>query len=218
MTSRRTLCDSTNEKCAKANFKHGGFYVRIRGTIKPAICSLDCRSWAGPSAIAEQQPATNKEAEPSDPWKPLRTLVGKWEGDSQGEPGVGKMERTYAFVLRDRFVQVSNKAVYPPQKKNPKGETHEDLGFFGYDRASKKLTYRQFHVEGFVIHYSLESISEDGRSFMFTSTSIENISPGWVARENYRFISNDEFIEPFALAGPGKGFETYSETRFHRKR
>lgn len=128
------------------------------------------------------------------------------------------MERTFAFVLRDRFVQVSNKAVYPPQKKNPQGETHEDLGFFGYDRALKKLTYRQFHVEGFVIHYLLESISEDGGTFTFTSTSIENISPGWVARETYRFVSNDEFIETFALAAPLRGFETYSETRFRRKR
>jgi len=69
-----------------------------------------------------------------------------------------------------------------------------------------------------VVQYSLESISEDGRSFVFISTAIENISPGWVARETYRFLSNDEFIETFALAGPGKGLETYSETRSRRKR
>jgi hypothetical protein len=171
-----------------------------------------------PQAVNGQQSSTNKKPDQSDPWKPLRPFVGNWEGDSQGEPGVGKMERTYAFVLRDRFLQVSNKALYPPQKKNPKGETHEDLGFFGYDRVLKRLVYRQFHVEGFVIQYSLESISKDGRSFVFTSTSIENISSGWVARETYRFLSNDEFIETFALAGPGKEFETYSETRFRRKR
>ena len=113
-------------------------------------------------------------------------------------------------------MQVSNKAVYPPQLKNPRGETHEDLGFFSYDRGLKRLIYRQFHVEGFVIQYSLESISEDGRSFVFTSTSIENIGADWVARETYRFVSNDEFIETFALAGPGKEFRTYSETRFRR--
>lgn len=47
---------------------------------------------------------------------------------------------------------------------------------------------------------------------------IENISAGWVARETYRFLNNDEFVETFALAGPGKDFETYSETRFRRKR
>lgn len=53
-----------------------------------------------------------------------------------------------------------------------------------------------------MIQYSLESISEDGRSFVFTGTAIENISPGWRARETYRFLTNDEFIETFALAGP----------------
>jgi hypothetical protein len=173
---------------------------------------------AMPNEVAVQQSTTKKQTDESDPLKPLRLFIGKWEGDSQGQPGVGKMEREYAFVLRNRFVQVSNKAMYPPQEKTPKGETHEDLGFFGYDRGLKKLILRQFHVEGFVIQYSLESISEDGRSFVFTSTAIENISPGWVARETYRFLSNDEFIETFALAGPGKDFATYSETRFRRKR
>lgn len=170
------------------------------------------------TTIAGQQSSTNKQPEKSDPFKSLRLFIGKWKGDSQGQPGVGTMEREYDFVLKDKFVQVKNKATYPPQPKNPKGESHEDLGFFGYDRAAKKLTLRQFHVEGFVIHYSLESISDDGRSFVFTSTSIENISPGWVARETYRFVTDDEFVETFALSEQGKGFETYSETRFRRNR
>lgn len=167
--------------------------------------------------IAGQQSVPNKQSDQPDPFRPVRQFIGSWEGDSKGEPGVGKMEREYVFVLRDRFVRVANKAVYPPQEKNPKGETHEDLGFIGYDRALKKLVFRQFHIEGFVVQYSLESISEDGRSFVFTSTAIENIAPGWRARETYRFLSNDEFVETFALAGPGKEFETYSETRFRRK-
>jgi hypothetical protein len=173
---------------------------------------------AAPKAARVQKFAPNKHSNQPDPLKPLRLFIGKWEGDSQGQPGVGKMDREYAFVLKNRFLQVSNKAVYAPQEKNPKGETHEDLGFFGYDRALKKLTFRQFHVEGFVVQYSLESISEDGRTLVFRSTAIENISPGWVASETYRFLGNDEFIETFALAGPGKELETYSETRFRRKR
>jgi hypothetical protein len=170
-----------------------------------------------PKAAADQQSDSNKQADQSDPFKSIRPFVGKWEGDSQGEPGAGKMEREYVFVLKDRFLRVSNKAVYPPQTKNPKGEVHEDLGFIGYDRGLKKLVFRQFHVEGFVVQYSWESNSADGRSFAFISTAIENIGSGWRARETYRFLSNDEFIETFALAGPGKEFETYSETRFRRK-
>jgi hypothetical protein len=173
---------------------------------------------AMPNEAMVQQSAPNKKADQPDPLKPLQLFIGTWEGDSTGQPGVGKMQREYAFVLKNRFVQVSNKAVYPPQEKNPKGEVHEDLGLIGYDKALKRLTFRQFHVEGFVVQYSLESISEDGRTLVFTSTAIENISPGWLARETYRFLGNDEFIETFALAGPGKEFETYSETRLRRKR
>jgi hypothetical protein len=173
---------------------------------------------APPNVAAIHQASANKQADQPDPLKPLRMFIGKWEGDSKGEPGIGKMEREYFFVLKDRFIQISNKAVYAPQEKNPKGEVHEDLGFFGYDKAQKKLSFRQFHVEGFVAQYSLESMSEDGRTLVFKSSTIENISPGWVARESYRFLNNDEFIETFALAGPGKEFETYSETHFRRKK
>ena len=171
-----------------------------------------------PHSATGQNPAPSKPTDQADPFKPVRQLIGKWEGDSKGKSGVGKMEREYVFVLRDRFVQVSNKAIYPPQERNSKGETHEDLGFIGYDRALKKLIFRQFHVEGFVVQYSWESTSADGHSLVFTSTAIENIPTGWRARETYRFLNDDEFIETFALAGPGKEFETYSESRFRRKR
>jgi hypothetical protein len=34
----------------------------------------------------------------------------------------------------------------------------------------------------------------------------------------YRIVSEDEFVETFALAPPGKEFATYSETRFRRRR
>jgi hypothetical protein len=193
------------------------FRLRFIGSVL-LVAVFFCSAPAMPNAVRVQQSGPNKQSDQPDPLQPLRLFIGKWEGDSQGQPGVGKMEREYAFVLRNRFVQVTNKAVYPPQQKNPKGETHEDLGLLGYDRASKKLSFRQFHVEGFVVQYSLESISADGRSIVFTRSAIENISPGWVARETYRFLNNDEFVETFALAGPGKEFETYSETRFRRKR
>jgi hypothetical protein len=39
--------------------------------------------------------------------------------------------------------------------------------------------------------------------------AIENIPPGWRARETYRFSGPDEFIELFELAEPGKEFTPY---------
>ena len=162
--------------------------------------------------------AAPDQAKAADPWLPVRSLLGSWEGDAKGEPGTGRCEREYHLTLKDKFIQVTNKSTYPPQEKNPKGEVHEDTGFVSYDKAAKKLVLRQFHVEGFVDHYVLDSVSEDGRRVVFVTVAIENIPAGWRGRETYEFVNDNEFVETFALAEPGKDFATYSETRFRRKR
>jgi hypothetical protein len=168
-------------------------------------------------------PARAQSAAPSgspgkDPWQPVRPLVGAWEGDASGQPGIGRSEREYRFTLKDRYIQIVSKTTYPPQEKNPKGEAHEDVGFISYDKIARKLVLRQFHVEGFVNHYVLDSISQDGRTIVFVTAAIENIPAGWRGRETYRFVSDDAFVETFSLAEPGQEFATYSETRFRRKR
>ena len=63
------------------------------------------------------------------------------------------MQREYTRILNSRFIRVQNKSVYPPQEKNPKGETHEDFGVFSFDKSRKVAVLRQFHVEGFVNQY-----------------------------------------------------------------
>jgi hypothetical protein len=157
-------------------------------------------------------------AKKADPWQPVRPLLGTWAGEASGQPGTGRSEREYRFTLKDRYIHVTSKTTYPPQEKNPKGEVHEDVGFISYDKVARKLVLRQFHIEGFVNHYVLDSISEDGRTLVFVTAAIENIPAGWRGRETYRIVSDDEFTETFALAEPGQEFATYSETRFRRKR
>jgi hypothetical protein len=53
---------------------------------------------------------------------------------------------------------------------------------------------------------------------VFVSEAIENISPGYRARETYTILSDDEFTERFEIAEPGKEFEPYSEARLRRIR
>ncbi len=77
---------------------------------------------------------------------------------------------------------------------------------------------RQFHVEGFVNQYVMTSSSADGKTIVFTSESIENIPAGFRARETYKILGAEEFIEAFEIAEPGKDFELYSEGHFKRKR
>jgi len=159
---------------------------------------------------AGQQPA-----QPADPWERVRSLLGSWEGTQAGRPGSGTVRRQYQLVLRDQFIEVRNTSTYPPQEKNPKGEAHDDIGYISYDRARKRLVLRQFHVERFVIQYVGEIESTSGR-LVFVSEAIENIPPGWRARETYIVHGPDEFEEIFELAEGDKPFELYSRARLKR--
>ncbi len=64
--------------------------------------------------------------------------------------------------------------------------------------------------------YIMQPSSPDGHEIVFISESIENISPGWRARETYQVVSPNEFIEVFELAEPGKDFAEYSRCQLHR--
>jgi hypothetical protein len=149
------------------------------------------------------------QAPAADPWALLQPLLGKWRGEVSGLPGKGTSEREYKTDLRGKVIVGRNRSVYEK-------ETHEDFGVFSYDRQAKAFMLRQFHVEGFVNEYKLVRRSEDGREFEFLTERIENIPAGYRAREAYRFLGPDEFVETFSLAEPGKDFEVYSETRFRR--
>lgn len=150
-------------------------------------------------------------------WAPFRWFAGTWSGDSEGQPGKGKYERSYTVIFNKKFIEVKNTSTYPSSQQNPKGEVHEDKGFISYDRARKTFVLRQFHIEGFVNQYKLESISADGKTIVFLSEAIENIPAGFRAKETYKITGENEFTEIFEIAEPGKEFEVYSKATLRRK-
>src|SRR5262245_20801367 len=79
-----------------------------------------------------------------DVWEPLKYFVGSWEGAAKGQPGAGKVEREYQFVLNGKFLQAKNKSTYPPQEKNPKGEIHEDWGCSATTAGASNLSSASF--------------------------------------------------------------------------
>ena len=149
-------------------------------------------------------------------WLPFATFIGTWQGTGGGEPGIGKYERSYGFILGKRFIEVRNKSIYPPTTINPDGEKHEDVGYISYDKVRKTFVLRQFHVEGFVNQYVLDSVSVDRKILVFRTEAIENIPKGWQAKESYLLTSVDEIMETFELAAPGKSFEVYTKVTLHR--
>jgi len=159
----------------------------------------------------------HQRAAPTDTLAPVARLVGRWTGTAEGQPGKGEVEREYERVLGSRFIQVRNRSRYPPQEKNPKGETHEDIGYLSFDSGRQRFMFRQFHAEGFVNQYVLDSSSTPDR-FVWVSEAIENIPAGFRARETYVFSGTDQLEEIFEIAEPGKDFELYSRSRLTRAR
>jgi hypothetical protein len=189
--------------------------VRIRWLL--VFAALAMPSCAPPSRPAT---ATPHAVEPvpdlvGDHWAPLRSFVGRWNGTGNGEPGQSTVEREYRGAVGGRYLWGRNRSVYPPQEKNPKGETHDHWDIVSWDKNRKTFVLRQFHVEGFVNQYRME-IGEDG-ALIFTSEAIENISAGWRARETYRFVG-EQLVEVFELAPPGKDFSIYSRNVLQRAR
>ena len=160
--------------------------------------------------------ASTQTRTPADPLASLEPLIGRWEGTSEGVPGKSSVQREYTRILGTRFIHGRNRSVYAPQEKNPKGETHEDIGIFSFDTARQRIVLRQFHVEGFVNQYVQDA--ESNGALVFTTEAIENIPAGWRARETYRFLSADEFEEVFELAQSGKDFAVYSRSRLRKVR
>ena len=149
-------------------------------------------------------------------WKPMSFFAGKWNGTGEGEPGKGNYVRTYQFIFNNRFIEISNKSTYPAADNTPNGEIHEDKGFISYDNSRNIFVLRQFHIEGFVNQYRLESISPDGQKIVFISEAIENIPAGWRAKETLQLISNNSFTEIFELAPPNGEFQVYTKAVFTR--
>jgi hypothetical protein len=160
--------------------------------------------------IGAQSPAVS-----SDRFAPLRFFAGTWRGEQAGEPGNGAAERTYQFILNDRFLQETNTSTYPPRDKNKKGEVHHHMSLIGYDSARKAFVFRQFHTEGFVNTYVQQPATDD-KTIVFVTEAIENIPAGYRARETYTILSHDEFVERFEIAEPGKDFALYSEAHLKR--
>lgn len=166
---------------------------------------------------AETAPTTDSSpvlAPAGDQLAELARLAGEWRGEGKGQPGTASVERTYRWVLGGRYLESRNRSTYAPQPENPKGEVHEDVGYISYDKARKKLVSRQFHVEGFVNQYILDSSTADG--FVFVSEAIENIPAGFRARESLRLVGDDQLEETFEIAEPDKDFEVYSKTTLTR--
>jgi lysophospholipase L1-like esterase len=152
-----------------------------------------------------------------DIWEPFRYFEGEWMGDEAGKSGIGKGERSIEFIMDKTYLFYKNTSHFEPQEKNPKGETHEDWTFFSFNKNRQKYIIREFHSEGFVNQYILDSLSNDNHTFVYISENVENAPPGIQARLTYKILSKNKFKEIFELASSGKNFTVWLENIWTRK-
>jgi hypothetical protein len=158
-----------------------------------------------------------QEKIPEDIWKPFRYFVGSWVGHETGKAGIGEGERTFEFIMGEKYLFYKNVSRFEPQEKNPKGEIHEDWTFFSFDNNRQAFILREFHSEGFVNKYVLDSLSQDNTTFVFISESSENAPVGLRARVTFSILNENKFREIFELAFPGKDFSIWLENIWTRK-
>ncbi len=169
------------------------------------------------SALALASVAGAQDKQPANTWEPFEYFLGEWEGTGKGNNTTSRVRTEFALVLDGQFVQVSNHSVTEPAEGESEGDVHEDVGYISYDKSRDTYVFRQFHAEGFVNQYVLESVAPDGKRIVFVTESIEGISAGWRARTTYHIDNDNEFHVLFDLASPEKEFSTCQQAWLTRR-
>lgn len=154
----------------------------------------------------------------ADPLAAVVPLVGDWTGVAEGQPGSSSATRQGQRVHEGSYIRIEGRSVYPQQEKNRTGEVHTSTDFWSYDRARKALILRQFDSLGFVSTYVQDVAASRPGHIVLVAEQLENVPASWKARYTYDLTSPDAFEERFELDADGKGFETYTFSRFLRER
>jgi hypothetical protein len=153
----------------------------------------------------------------SDPWSPLRFLVGEWRGTTTGEQGTGTVTRRYRFILSGLYLQEQSMANFPPQPRHTDGSVFSDASFLWHDKAQKAILFRLIHQEQFNGTFVLSTTQSRPTKLVFESQQLESPPVTWKARETFELISPTEYIETFEVAEGDKPFAVRSRIQFKRR-
>jgi hypothetical protein len=162
-------------------------------------------------------PLVHAQAPSSDPWTPLRFLVGEWQGAATGEQGTGTVTRHYRFILSGRYLQEQSMASFPPQPLQPDGAVLSNASFMVYDMDQKAMVFRQLHQEKFNGIFLLSASQSRPTKLIFDSVRLDSAPATWKARDIYEWISPNEYVETFEVAEGDKPFAVQSRIQFKRR-
>ncbi|MFQ5349506.1 MAG: hypothetical protein ACE5EG_03565 [Thermoanaerobaculia bacterium] len=163
------------------------------------------------SRAEEPETATEPTTE-ADPWGPLRLLEGTWRGEIDGKLGTGEGVRHYELLMRDQYLLRRHVSVRLPQEKSPKGDQHEELGVYSFDRERGTIVLREFLIEGVVVRSTCEV---GGMTVVCASDAVES-GPGIRSRMTLEIQDRYRFTERYELGFPGQELEIYFTNRWTR--
>lgn len=153
---------------------------------------------------------------PSDPWAPVRFLVGEWQGTIAGDQGKGTATRSYRFILSSQFLQERSMVSFPPQPLHPDGTVASHASFLAYDAARKTLVFRLLRQEGFSGTFVLSPEQSQSARLVFESVQLDGAATA-KARETLEAVSPGEHVETFEVAEGGQPFSVRSRIHFRRR-
>jgi hypothetical protein len=165
-------------------------------------------------------PLVQAQSTPSDPWSPVRFLVGEWGGTTAGEQGTGTVTRRYRFILSGQYLQEQGRASFPPQPLHIDGSVFDHASFLWHDKTRNALLFRQIHQvhqERFNGTYLLSATQSRPTKLVFESERLDSAPATWKARETFEVISTNEYVETFEVAEGDKPFAVQSRIQFKRR-
>ncbi len=139
-------------------------------------------------------------------------LSGSWKSNPDACIGIGEANKVNKVVLDSNFFLMETKATFDVEENN----RHEDKKFISYNKLTDKLILREFHSEGFVNEYEVDSMSTDLKYIVFLSRALENMPDGWKARMTIQIIDDGNYREQFDMARPGEPFRQYVVAAWRR--
>ncbi len=150
-------------------------------------------------------------------FKKFDYLIGKWKGIGSGFGNAkSTINSEFNFVMKGKYIEVINDSKFEPTAKKPNGKHHIDKGFISYDATRNLFVFRQFHIEGFVIQYTLVDSLSSNSQLVFESEKIENYIPGGKARWTISKVTGNAIETTFDVSMPNKEYECFGENKFIR--